>query len=94
MSEPPYLKHFPREEFNIKLEEVLKNKPLEIKEKELQDFIYDILEQKGTCTINNLVSIFTTWPKMIEGIMGEKGYLKMQDLNEGLYILMTTINRS
>ncbi len=89
-----YPDDFPRDEFNQELEKILANKPLEIKEKELQDFIYDTLEKKGNCTIDNLVRIFTTWPKFIEETMNSKGYLKINDFNEGIYLLKNNINKS
>ena len=87
MSNLLYPKAFPKVEFTQKVEEILKNKPLEIKEKELQDFIYDTLEKKGSCSMENLIKIFVTWPRVIEEVMSAKGYLKFQDINEAKYIL-------
>ncbi len=93
MNEIFYPKDFPAEEFNKKLEETLKNKPLEVKEKELQDFIYDTLEKKGSCSIKNLTKIFITWPEIIEGVMSAKGYLKVHDINEEKYVLRNSLAR-
>ena len=73
-----YPEDFPTEEFNQKIEEIVKEKPPRIEEKELQDFIYDALEKKSTCTIKNLMDIYNNrgWIRTIEKVMLLKGYIR------------------
>ncbi len=84
MDEISFPMDFPREEFKQKIEELLKNKPLEVKEKELQDFIHDVLRDRKTLTGKLIIEIHYEWPKTIEKIMFLKKYIRSPD-NPDIY---------
>jgi len=77
--------NFPVEEFNQELEKILENKPLEIREKKLQDFIYDSLEKKGVLTGIYVFRIFNIWPETIEKIMFLKRHVRSR-INPEIYV--------
>ncbi|MFH1503175.1 MAG: hypothetical protein ABIE36_00775 [Candidatus Diapherotrites archaeon] len=65
-----YQINFPNEEFNKKLDEILKDNS-SIKGKRLKDLIYDILDRKGILTGEKMLNIYydSIWAEAIEEIM-------------------------
>ncbi|GAJ09262.1 unnamed protein product [marine sediment metagenome] len=74
MNHLEYPLDFPVQEFNLKLDEILKDEPSKIEEKVLQDHIYDILDKKGILTVEHIVRIFAIWPETIEMVMLSRNY--------------------
>jgi hypothetical protein len=79
------ISYFPKEEFNKKLDEILKNDPFEIPEKTLTDLVYDILGKKEILTFRELYFLYDNprWKKTIEGIMNTRKYV-VKDKTIGL----------
>jgi hypothetical protein len=82
-----YSVNFPEKEFNEKLGEILKDNPSEVLEKKLKDVIYDILEKKGTLSMERLLRLYygSFWENAIEEFMLTKNYEKN---GEKKYILI------
>jgi len=80
-----YDKDFPIEEFNQKIEEIVGEKPEKIKEKEIQDFMHDVLRDNGILTGRLIIDIYFEWPKTIEKAMFLKKYIRSR-VNPDIYI--------
>lgn len=93
MDEKMFPEDFPLRELKPKLESLINKNALEIKEKEIQDMIYDILEKKNMCTIERLAKIYMGWEKWIEYLMTDKKYVKTSDFNENKYVLISSITK-
>jgi hypothetical protein len=72
-----YPSDFPIEEFSNTLDGILIERNL-IKEKTLQDWIYDIMDKKGTLTAERMIALYNSprWEKAIEDFMNERHYSK------------------
>lgn len=81
---------FPSEEFNKKLDEILKSNNLPVKERRLKDILmWDILDKKGLLSPERIVGILnynSIWEKPIEDIMHKREYVCMEKDGERIYI--------
>ena len=73
--------NFPQEEFSKRLDEIIKENPLEIEEKELKDALYDILEKKGNLSPNGLFYLYNgnLWTNAVDEFMKMRNYSRIED---------------
>jgi hypothetical protein len=73
--------YFPINEFNKRLDCILKDNPSGINKKTLQDLIYDILEKKNNFTLSQIFGFYNhpIWIDKINEIMSERNYSKNGD---------------
>jgi hypothetical protein len=71
-----YPSDFPRDEFDRRLDELLKDNPMGVEEKILQDIVYDILEKGKSSTMEKMVMVYNdpSWENAINCFMNSKEY--------------------